>query len=65
MDATRFSSPGVEDPQVVIDLGRGGHRRARIRAPVFLIDGDGRGDPLDPVHLCSVDPAKEAPRIGR
>ncbi len=40
--AVRMSDPGVEHPQVVVDLGDGAHRRARVPRGGLLIDRDRR-----------------------
>ena len=48
--AVRLAEPGVEDAQVVVDLGDGADGRARALARRLLLDADGRrqaGDVLD------------------
>ena len=57
--------PGVQQLQVVVELGHGPHGRARGPHRVGLVDGDRRGDALDPVHLRLVHAIEELPCVGR
>ncbi len=43
--------PGEEELQVVVDLGAGAHRAARVAGLHLLLDGDGRADADDAVHI--------------
>ena len=55
----------VEQPQVVVDLGRGADRGARGPDRVLLLQGHGRADLLDTIDVGAVDPIEEHPRVGR
>ena len=55
----------IQQPQVIVDLRRRRHRRARIARGVFLLDGDGRRQPVDLVHIRLLNPLQKLPRIGR
>ena len=54
----------VEQPQVIVNLRGRGDGRARIARGVFLLDGDGRGDAGDFVHVGLFDALEELPRVG-
>jgi hypothetical protein len=56
---------GVEQAQVVVDLGDGAHRGARVVAGGLLLDGDGRRQALDQVHVGLFHQLQELPRVGR
>src|SRR5207245_2599431 len=43
--------PGEEETEVVVQLGGRAHRRAGSAHGVLLLDGDGRPDVLDAVHV--------------
>ena len=49
--AVRRADAGVQQPQVVVNLGDGTHRAARVVAGCFLVDGNSRRQPLDAVHV--------------
>ena len=49
--AVRVADAGPQEPQVVVDLGDGPHRRAWVAGRRLLVDGDGRRQPLDEVHV--------------
>ena len=53
----------IEQAQIIVDLGGGGHRGARVAARRTLLDGDGGGEPLDVIHLGLLQPIKELPRV--
>ena len=53
-----------KDAQVVIDFRGGRHRRARVLDVHFLLDGDGRRDALDAVHVRLGHAAQELAGIG-
>ena len=65
IDAVHFSAARVQQAQVVVDLGRRGHRRARIPRRVLLLDGNCRSQPIDLVHVGLFDPLKKLARIRR
>ena len=56
---------GVQQSQVIVDLGHGADGRARIMGGPPLIDRDGRGEPLDLVDVRLLHLAQELPRVGR
>ena len=56
---------GEQQPQVVVHLGDGPHRGARIAGGAFLVDGDGGRQAVDEVHIGLVHLAQELPGIGR
>ena len=63
--AVRVADAGVQQAQVVVDLGDradGGPRVARGR---LLVDGDRRREALDAVHVRLVHLAEELARVGR
>ena len=56
---------GVEQPQVVVDLGDGADRRTRVAGGRLLVDGDGGRKALDEVHVGLVHLAQELAGVGR
>jgi len=56
---------GVQEPQVVIDLGDSADGRARVVRRSPLVDGDGRREPLDLVHVRLFHLPQELARVGR
>ncbi len=63
--AVRLADPGVEQAEVVVDLGDGADGGARVAGGGLLVDRDGRGEPLDEVDVGLVHLAEELPRVGR
>ena len=63
--AVRNADARVEKPQVVVDLGDGSDRRARVLRCRLLVDGDGRRQPLDVVDVRLVHLPEELPGIRR
>jgi hypothetical protein len=63
--AVRVADAGVEQPQVVVDLGDGADGRTRVAGGRLLVDGDGRRQPLDEVDVGLVHLAQELPGVGR
>jgi len=57
--------PGVEEPQVVVDLGDGPDGGAGVAARRLLVDGDGRGQALDEVDVGLVHLPEELAGVGR
>lgn len=55
----------IEEFYVVGEFGHGAHRGAGGAHRVFAVDGYGRWDILDAVHLRPVHALHELPRIGR
>ena len=62
--ADRPADPGEQQPQVVVDLGCGTDRRARIPDAVLLADGDGGADAVDAVDVRLLHPLEELPGVG-
>ena len=56
---------GEQQFQIVVDLGRRADGRAGVARIDLLLDGDGRGNPLDDVDIRLVDLSEELPGIGR
>ena len=63
--AVRPAGPGVEEPEVVVDLGDRADRRARVLGGRLLVDRDRRGQPLDEVDVGLVHLAEELPGVRR
>ena len=63
--AVRRAGAGEEQAQVVVDLGDGADRRARVVAGGLLLDGDGRRQALDEVDVGLFHQLQELPRVGR
>ena len=63
--ADRAADPREQQPQVVVDLGRGTDRRSRIPDAVLLADGDGGADAVDAVDVRLLHPLEELPGVGR
>ena len=64
LGAVRMADAREEQPQVVVDLGHGADRGARVAAGALLVDGDGRGEAVDLVDVGLLHLAQELPRIG-
>jgi hypothetical protein len=56
---------GVEQPQIVVDLGGGADRGAGRPHRVLLLEGHRRTDLLDAIDVGPVDAVQEHPGIGR
>ena len=63
--AVGMADAGVEEAQVVVDLGDRPHRRARVAGGRLLVDGDGRREALDEVDVGLVHLAQELAGVGR
>ena len=55
----------VEQPQVVVDLGRRADGRSRVADAVLLADRDGRRDAVDSIDVRLLHPLEELPRVRR
>ena len=55
----------IEKPQVIVDLGDGAHRRARVVRGRLLLDRDRRREPLDQVDVGLLHELQELPRVRR
>ena len=60
-----FSHARKKHSQIVVDLGDGRDRGARIGRMMFLVYGDGRREPFNFVHIRFVQAAQKLPGIGR
>jgi hypothetical protein len=56
---------GEEHAQEIVDLGHGAHGGAGVSGGRLLLQGDGRGQALDLVHLGLVELGQELPGVGR
>jgi hypothetical protein len=63
--AVRSPGPGVEEPQVVVDLGDGADRRPGVLRGRLLVDGDGGRQALDEVDVGLVHLPEELPGVRR
>jgi hypothetical protein len=61
--AVELRGPREQQLQVVVQLGHRPDRRARGTHRIGLVDGDGRRDALDGVHLRLVHAVEELPRV--
>ncbi len=62
--AVRLADPCVEQPEVVVDLGDGPDRRARVARGRLLVDRDRRRQALDEVDVGLVHLPQELPGVG-
>ena len=65
LGAMRLPGARIEQAQVVVDLGDGADRRARIVAGGLLLDGNGGREALDQVDIRLFHQLQELPRVGR
>ena len=65
LGAVRHPDPRPEQPQVVVDLGHGADRRARVARGRLLVDRDRRREPLDRVDVGLLHQPEELARVGR
>ncbi|GAB4002556.1 hypothetical protein GCM10029992_41100 [Glycomyces albus] len=63
--AVRHADAGVQQPQVVVDLGDGADGRPGVARGRLLVDRDGRGQALDEVDVGLVHLAQELAGVGR
>ena len=61
--AVRRAHPRPEQAQVVVHLRHRAHRGAGVAAGGLLLDGDGRGQPLDGVHVRLLHHPQELPGV--
>jgi len=57
--------PGIQEPQIIIDLCDGSHGGPRAAAGAALVDTDRGREPLNMIEIGLVHPSKELPRVGR
>ncbi len=65
LGAVRDADAGIEQPQVVVDLGDSADGGAGVVAGSALVYGDGRREALDLVHVWLLHPAQELAGVGR
>ncbi len=63
-DAVHRSATRVEQPHVIVDLGRSRDGGARIARRVLLLDGNGRSEPVDQIDIRLLNAFQELPRVG-
>ena len=63
--AERAAGARVEQAQVIVNFRGRRDRRARIARRVLLLDGDGRSDAGDFVHVRLLDALEKLPRVRR
>ena len=61
--AVRPADPRVQEPQVVVDLGDGADRRARVARSRLLVDRDRGREPVDRVHVRLLHHLQELARV--
>ena len=59
----RRPDPGIEETEVIVDLGDGADRAAGVLGGRLLLDGDGRREPLDGVDVRLLHDAEELPGV--
>ena len=62
--AKRRTRAGIQQAQVIVNLGHRAHGRARVVAGRFLLNADRGRQALDHVHIGLVHELQELPRIG-
>ena len=65
LGTVRSSDRGVEESQVVVDLGHRAHRRARVARHRLLLDRDRGREALDRVDVGLLDLVQELAGVGR
>ena len=65
LGAVGGSDAGEQQAQVVIYLGHSADSGAGVVGDALLVYGNGRGQPLDVVHVGLVHPPQELPGVGR
>lgn len=63
LGAVGLADTGEEEAEVVVDLGDGADRRARVARGRLLVDRDGRGEALDEVDVRLVHLTEELPGV--
>ena len=58
------ADPRVEQPEIVVDLRHGSHRRPGVPVGGFLVDGDRGGESVDLLHVRLLHLAQELSRVG-
>ena len=63
--AVRLAHPGEQQPQIVVNLRNGANGGTRVVGDPLLVNGDGRRQPLNVVHVGLVHPPQKLARVGR
>ncbi len=63
--AVGMPHPGIQEPQVVINLGDGPHCRPGILTGGFLVNGNSRRQPPDKIHIGLIHLTQKLAGIGR
>ena len=63
-DAMRGAAAGEEQTEVIVNLRGRGHSGAWVAGGVLLLDGNGRRQAVDQVHVRLLDALQELPGIG-
>ena len=64
LGTVRNAHPGPEQPEVVVNLRHRANGGAGVAGGGFLIDGNGRGQSVNGIHIRLVHLPQELPRIG-
>ena len=64
MQAGDGAAARVEQPHIVVDLGRGGDCRSRIARLILLLDGNGGREAVHEVDVGLLDALEKLPGIG-
>ena len=62
--AMGLADAGIEQAEIIVDLRHRAHGGAGVVGGAFLVDADGRGKPLDIVHVGLFHLAQKLPGIG-
>ncbi len=65
VEAGDGAAAGVEEAEVVVDLGGSGYGGAGVAGLVLLLDGDGGGETVHVVHVGLFDALQELAGVGR
>ena len=60
----QYAQAGIEEFDVIGDLGHGAHGGTGGAHGIFAVDGDGRGNARDAFHLWAIHAVHELPGIG-
>ena len=61
----RNTDPGIQQPEIIINLRHRSHRRTGIPVGRFLVNGNGRRQPFDPLHIRLLHLPQKLPCIRR
>ncbi len=63
--AVRDTRTGIQKAQIIMNFRHRAHGGARVSGGGFLIDGNGRGQPFDQIHIGLIHLSQKLPCIGR